>query len=69
MSKTVEDRQHAAVVSALTTHFSHSSVESDIEDAAWTVLNVLDDFLIPDPSAFPKLTVNMATTPEWEEAK
>jgi hypothetical protein len=69
MSRSVEEKQHAAVVAALTTHFSHSSVESDIEDAAWTVLNVLDDFIIPDPSTFPKLRARMAEEPSWEASK
>lgn len=69
MSKSLEDQQHALVVKALTAHFSHSSVDSDIEDAAWTVLNLLDEFLTQDPEAFPKLTANLAVDPERSDNK
>lgn len=40
---TESDKLYAAIFPILQTHFDHSSVLSDIEDATWDVVNQIED--------------------------
>lgn len=43
METPLEERQHYVILLQLRSHFGHSAVEADMEDAAWSILNALDD--------------------------
>jgi len=47
-AQALEDEQHAAVMRVLKSHFGHSAVECDMEDAAWSILSALDEY--PEPA-------------------
>lgn len=47
MSEQRDEELYAAIFPAIQSHFDHSSVLSDLEDAAWDVVNTLEGYRTP----------------------